>query len=125
MTRNIGLLAQISYILCQLLVCSGKSQLSNYVNVHCFQISIWTWLMSYHVETTLCHDIMTYDISWQPYIVPTSFTANSCPMLVSLYQRHICDSPRYKLFACILSTSQSLMRYSGELLLSAGFIHDV
>ena len=25
MTRNIGLLAQISYILCQLLVCSGKS----------------------------------------------------------------------------------------------------
>ena len=23
--------------------------------------------MSYHVETTLCHDITTYDISWQPY----------------------------------------------------------
>jgi len=22
--------------------------------------------MSYHVKTTLCHDIMTYDISWQP-----------------------------------------------------------
>ena len=60
MTRNIGLLA------CQLLVCSGKSQLSNYVNTHCFQISIWTLFMLYHVETTLCHDIMTYDISWQP-----------------------------------------------------------
>ena len=27
---------------------------------------MWTWLMSYHVKTTLCHDIMTYDISWQP-----------------------------------------------------------
>ena len=46
MTRNIGLLAQISYILCQLLVCSGKSQLSNYVNAHCLQISTWTWFMS-------------------------------------------------------------------------------
>ena len=23
--------------------------------------------MSYHVETTLCHDITTYDIPWQPY----------------------------------------------------------
>ena len=37
MTRNIGLLAQISYILCQLLVCSDKSQLSNYLNAHCLQ----------------------------------------------------------------------------------------
>ena len=44
----------------QLLVCSGKSELSNYVNAHCFQISIWTWFMS--SETTLCRDIMTYDI---------------------------------------------------------------
>ena len=25
--------------------------------------------MSYHVKTTLCHDIMTYDISWQLYFV--------------------------------------------------------
>ena len=57
MTRNTGLWAQISYIL---LVCSRKSQLSNYVNAHCLQISIWT---------TLCHDITTYDISWQPYCV--------------------------------------------------------
>ena len=55
--------------LCQFLVCSGKSQLSNYVNAHCLQISIWTWFMSYHVETTLCHDITTYDISCQPYKV--------------------------------------------------------
>ena len=55
--------------LCQLLVCSGKSQLSNYVNAHCLQISIWTWFMSYHVKTTLCHDITTYDISWQPYLL--------------------------------------------------------
>ena len=46
----------------QFLVCSGKSQLSNYVNAHCLQISIWTWFMSYHIETTLCHDITTYDI---------------------------------------------------------------
>ena len=46
---------------CQFLVCSGKSQLSNYVNTHCLQISIWTWFMSYHIETTLCHDITTYD----------------------------------------------------------------
>ena len=57
--------------LCQFLVCSGKSQLSNYVNAHCLQISIWTWFMSYHVETTLCHDITTYDISWQPYTMVT------------------------------------------------------
>ena len=49
--------------LCQLLVCSGKSQPSNFVNAHCFQILIWTWFMSYRVETTLCHDITTYDIS--------------------------------------------------------------
>ena len=65
-SRNIG---QISYILCQLLVCSGKSQLSNYANANQLKISIWTRLMSYHVKTTLCHDIMTYDISWQPYIL--------------------------------------------------------
>ena len=65
-SRNIGLLAQISYVLCQLLVCSGKSQLSDYANAHCLIISIQTWLMSYHVKTTLCHDITTYDISWQP-----------------------------------------------------------
>ena len=25
--------------------------------------------MSYHVKTTLCHDMTTYDISWQPYFV--------------------------------------------------------
>ena len=25
--------------------------------------------MSYHVKTTLCHDITTYDIPWQPYFV--------------------------------------------------------
>ena len=56
--------------LCQFLVCSGKSQLSNYVNAHCLQISIWTWLMSYHVETALCHEITTCDILWQPYLVP-------------------------------------------------------
>ena len=52
-------------ILCQLLACSGKSQLSNYANVNYLKILIWTWFMSYHVKTTLCHDIMTYDISWQ------------------------------------------------------------
>ena len=62
-SRNIG---QISYILCQLCVCSGKFQLSNYANTNCLNILIWTWLMSYHVKTTLCHDIMTYDISWEP-----------------------------------------------------------
>ena len=56
-SRNIG---QISYILCQLLVCSGKSQLSNYANANYLKISIWTWLMSYRVKTTLCHDITRY-----------------------------------------------------------------
>ena len=60
-------IGQTSYILCQLLVCSGKSQLSNYANANYLRISIWTWLMSYHVKATLCHDITTYDISWQPY----------------------------------------------------------
>ena len=65
-SRNIG---QIFYILCQLLLCSGKSQLSNYANANQLKISIWTRLMSYHVKTTLCHDIMTYDILWQPYIL--------------------------------------------------------
>ena len=44
--------------------CSGKSQLSNYATANYLKISIWTWLMSYHVKTTLCHDIMTYDKSW-------------------------------------------------------------
>ena len=61
MTRNIG---QMSYI-CVIFLCSGKSQLVNYVNAHCLQILIWTWFMSYHTETTLCHDITTYDILWQ------------------------------------------------------------
>ena len=28
--------------------------------------------MSYHVKTTSCHDIATYDISWQPYFIPYS-----------------------------------------------------
>ena len=70
-SRNIG---QISYILCQLLVCSGKSQLSNYANANYLKISIWTWLMSYHVKTTLCHDITTYDISWQPYSLVWCFS---------------------------------------------------
>ena len=70
MTRNIGLLAQISYILCQLLVCSGKSQLSNYVTTHCLQISIWTWLMSYHVKTTSNIDMdLAYVISCQDYFM--------------------------------------------------------
>ena len=64
-TSNIGLLAQIFYVLCQFLVCSGKSQLSTCVNAHCFQISIYTWFMSYHVVATLCYDIMT-DVLWQP-----------------------------------------------------------
>ena len=63
MTRNICRSVGSNFLhLYQLLVCSGKSQLSNYVNAHCLQISIWTWFMSYHVETTLCHDITTYDI---------------------------------------------------------------
>ena len=35
-------------ILCQLLVRSGKSQLNNYANAHCFSN---IWLMSYRVET--------------------------------------------------------------------------
>ena len=31
--------------------------------------------MSYHVKTTLCHDITTYDILWQPiYLLYTTFT---------------------------------------------------
>ena len=46
---------------------SCVSQLSNYANANYLRISIWTWLMSYHVKTTLCHDITTYDISWKPY----------------------------------------------------------
>ena len=46
--------------LCPHLVCSGKSQLSNYANTHCLKTLIQTWLMSYHVKTTLCHDITTY-----------------------------------------------------------------
>ena len=58
-SRNIG---QIPYILCQLLVCSGKSQLSNYANANYLKIFIWTWFMSYQVLTTLCHDTTTYDI---------------------------------------------------------------
>ena len=87
MTRNRGLLAQISYILGQFLVCSGKSlQLSNYVNAHCLQISIWTWFMSYHVKTTLCHDITTYDISWQVFLenskIPTLAACLSFRMLL-------------------------------------------
>ena len=28
--------------------------------------------MSYHVKTTLCHDITTYDILWQLYLQPCS-----------------------------------------------------
>ena len=28
--------------------------------------------MSCHVKTTLCHDITTYDISWQPYVGSSS-----------------------------------------------------
>ena len=64
---TIQVLAQISFILCQLFVCSDKSQLRNYANAHCLKISIQTWLMSYHVKTTSCHDVTTYDISWQPY----------------------------------------------------------
>ena len=63
-SSNIG---QISYILCQLLVCWGKFKLSNYPNANYLRISIWTWFMSDHVETTLCHDITTYNILWQPY----------------------------------------------------------
>ena len=39
-SRSIGLLAQILYILCQLLVCSGKSQLSNDANAHFKNIDI-------------------------------------------------------------------------------------
>ena len=30
--------------------------------------------MSYHVETTLCHDIMTYEILWQPYLKVSRYT---------------------------------------------------
>ena len=56
-TRNIRRSDGSNFLhLCQFLVCSGKSHLSNYVNAHCLQISIWTWLMPYH-------DITTYDIS--------------------------------------------------------------
>jgi len=59
--RNIG---QISDILCQLLVCSGKSQLSNkYVNVQ-YELGL---CHNYHVETT--HDITTCNISWQPHSI--------------------------------------------------------
>ena len=51
-SRNIGLLAQISYILCQLLLCSGKSQLSNFANAHFKNIHIdlvyVRLLMSWH-----------------------------------------------------------------------------
>ena len=53
--------------------CSGKSQLSNYANANYLKISIWTWFMSYHVKTTLCHDITTYDISIYRGS-PTSYT---------------------------------------------------
>ena len=42
-SRNIG---QISYILCQLLVCSGKSQLSIYANTNC---------LKYRYGLGLCH----------------------------------------------------------------------
>ena len=38
-SRNIHV-GQISYILCQLLVCSGKSQLSNYGNSQCLDIDL-------------------------------------------------------------------------------------
>ena len=89
-SKNIG---QISYILCQLLLCSGKSQLSNYANANYLKISIWTLLMSYHVKTTLCHDIMTYDISWQPYnkinmLWGTSGQFDSYQVLHCLIQGH-------------------------------------
>ena len=42
-SKNIGLLAQISFILCQLLMCSGKSELStcNCTNAYCLKISIY------------------------------------------------------------------------------------
>ena len=57
------LFGQIPYICVSFLCVQVKSQLTTCVNAHCFQISIWTWFMSYHVKTTLCHDITTYDIS--------------------------------------------------------------
>ena len=69
----IGLLAQI---LCQLLVYSGKSQLSNYVNAHCFQILIYTWLMSYHVKTTLCTTYVWHIMAALVYIHACLYTAH-------------------------------------------------
>ena len=56
-SRNIGLLAQISYILCQLLLCSCKSQLSNYANAHCYKnINI---TLAYVIMSRLIY-VMTY-----------------------------------------------------------------
>ena len=55
-SRNIG---QISNILCQLLVCSGKSQLSNYANVNylknvdmdlVYVVSCQDYFMSWHTD---------------------------------------------------------------------------
>ena len=57
----------------QLLVCSGKSQLSNYVMHTAFKYRYGLDLC-HHVETTLCRDIMTYDI----YHVNPSIVCKCC-----------------------------------------------
>ena len=44
-------------------------KLHNHANAHCLKTLIRTWLTSYHAETTLCHDITTYNISLVPWLV--------------------------------------------------------
>ena len=84
-TRNIGLLAQISYICVSL----GKAQLNNYVNAHCLQISIWTWFMLWH------NDIQ--------YIVAALHHNNSlCALMPFKWQRCKLQESLYRLvsFPC-------------------------
>ena len=46
--------------------------------------------MSYHVKTTLCHDITTYDISWQPYKeVIDSMQGHPCTVQDAIYSHPI------------------------------------
>ena len=44
--------------------------------------------MSYHVKTTLCHDMTTYDISWQPYNPTCKCLAGMQNMSITIQLEH-------------------------------------
>ena len=65
-SRNIGLLTQIYYILCQLVVCSGKSWLRNYTKAYCLKIRIdidSAYVISCRVYSTSWHDNIQYIVA--------------------------------------------------------------